>query len=570
MKAALRDRLDRVIEEFLSCYFAFHPTSATAVGFHQYDHLLEDRSDEVVADQRRRLEDFRQRLRREIDWAQLDTDSQADYCVVVSEIEAEILSLDSVRWWARDPSWYSDIACWSVYSLLAREYAPSVTRVKAACQRMEAIARLFDQARRTLLDHARASSVMGPTGIPPIYIEIARQELTGAKSFFDSLVPAFAENISTGDLANRLRRASARAADACQDLVHFLDVELRREASGTFALGGDLFHRLLRSSEHITTPVEGILESGIERLRATQRKMEDIASRIAPGVPLPILLEELAEDHPTAGDLIASYRHRCQEIKRFVEERELVTIPPGDDLLVVETPPFSRSLIFAALDAPGPFDPDGLPTFFYVTPADPTQPPERQREYLRAHNRFAQTATIIHEAYPGHHVQSLHRRRTPSRVRKIFGTGSFIEGWAHYCEEMVLDEGYGEDDPRLRLFQLHEALWRIGRLIVGTRMHTDNLSLDEGIEFLVRECYQQRDNARREVWRYTRDPFVLVYSWGKWQIQALRDAARKQWGSRFSLRKFHDHLLAHGEPSMTLLRFLLLGDTIPPCVTDVQ
>ncbi len=100
-------------------------------------------------------------------------------------------------------------------------------------------------------------------------------------------------------------------------------------------------------------------------------------------------------------------------------------------------------------------------------------------------------------------------------------------------------------------------------------MHTDNLSLDEGIEFLVRECYQQRDNARREVWRYTRDPFVLIYSWGKWQIQALRDAARKQWGSRFRLREFHDHLLAHGEPSVTLLRFLLLGDTIPPCMTDV-
>lgn len=569
MKATMQDRLDRAIEEFLSCYFTFHPTSATAVGLHQYDHLLEDRSDEVLADERRRLEDFRQWLRRDIDVRQLDRDAQADYCVVVSEIEAEILSLDSVRWWARDPSWYSDLACWSVHSLLAREYAPSEIRAKAACQRMEAIPRLFDQARRTLLDHARASSSTGPAGIPPIYIEIGRQELTGAKFFFDSLVPAFAETVSDDDLADQLRRASARAADACEDMLQFLDVELRREARGTFALGGDLFHRLLRSQEHITTPVEKILEWGNDQLRTTQEKMQEIASRIAPGVPLPILLEELAEDHPTASDLIASYRHRCEEIRRFIEHREIVTIPQGDNLRVVETPPFARSLIFAALDAPGPFDPDGLPTFFYVTPADPTQAPEHQMEYLRAHNRFAQAATIIHEAYPGHYVQSLHRRRTPSRVRKIFGAGSFIEGWAHYCEEMVLDQGYGEDDPRLRLFQLHEALWRIGRLIVGTRMHTDNLSPDEGIEFLVRECYQQRDNARREVWRYTRDPFVLIYSWGKWQIQSLRDAARTQWGSRFSLREFHDHLLAHGEPSVTLLRFLLLGDTIPPCMTDV-
>lgn len=569
MKATMRDRLERMIEDFLSCYFTFHPSSATAAGLHQYDSLLEDRSSESLADERNRLEDFRQRLRREMDWTQLDPEAQADYCVLISEIEAEILSLDCIRWWARDPSWYSDLACWSVYSLLARDYAPAEVRARAACQRMEAIPRLFAQAQQNMREETRRSRPSGPVGIPPIYIEIAREELTGAKSFFNSIASAFAEN-TTRDLADQLHRASARAADACQDLLQFLDDDLRRETRGTFALGSDLFHRLLRSLEHITTPVEKILEQGAQRLRATQGKMQEIASRIAPGSSLPALLERLADDHPSASDLLPTYRRRCQEIKRFVEERGLVTIPQGDELRVVETPPFSRSLIFAALDAPGAFDPDGLPTFFYVTPADPTHSPERQREYLRAHNSFAQASTIIHEAYPGHHVQSLHRRRTPSRLRKIFGAGTFIEGWAHYCEEMVLDQGYGEDDPRLRLFQLHEALWRIGRLLVGTRMHTDNLSLDEGIEFLVRECYQQRDNARREVWRYTRDPFVLVYSWGKWQIQALRDAARNQWGSRFSLREFHDRLLAHGEPSVTLLRFLLLGDTIPPCVLEIE
>jgi uncharacterized protein (DUF885 family) len=569
MGTAMTQDFDVLAEDFLSHYFAVHPTQGTAVGFHDYDDRLEEWSEDALTDWRRQLQEFRRRLPREITLSERDRCRQADVVVLEAAINGELLGLDLIRWWALDPSVYCDLACWSVYSLLARDYAPWEKRARAACHRLAAIPHLLDQARENLLTGARLSGEPGLRGIPAIYVDIACHEFAGAKLFFDSVVPLLAEqNTDDQALSSQLRQASARAAQSCQDMLDFLQRELRPHAQGTFALGSDLFRRLLRCQEQVTTPVEEILRRGYELLRATQKEMHSLAARISFGSPLASVLERLADDHPSAENLIHSYQRRCREIKGFVQDRELVTIPPDDDLRIVETPPFYRSLIFAALDPPGAFDPDGLPTFFYVTPTDMSSSPDEQREYLRAHNEYAQVSTIIHEAYPGHHVQALHRKRTPSRLRKIFGAGTFVEGWAHYCEQMVLDEGYGDEDPRLRLFQLHEALWRIGRLIVGTQMHIANWSLDQGIEFLVAECYQQRDNARREVWRYTRDPLVLVYAWGKWQIEALREAYRRHRGPRFSLRDFHDELLSHGEPSVTLLRFLLLGDTMPPPVDD--
>lgn len=551
---------EQLVEEFLSGYFAFNPTHATALGMHEYDDRLEDRSAEAIAKELRRLEDFRERLDREIAPETLPDEARVDLVILRSKIEAQRLHLWTIRWWARDPSYFSDLASWSVYSLLVRPTTPWPQRLQALEQRLRAVPRLLAQAREHLARTVEEAHEAPAHGVPRIFVEIALEEFEGAREFFATAVPSCITEVTDPEKARALQRAHAEALHACEDMRRFLADELLEKAQGEFALGRGTFTRLLAAEEHVFTPIEEILERGWRELRATQERMREIAHQIAPNHTLPDLLRHLSEEHPTADDLIPSYRRRCEEVKRFVLERELVTIPEGDWLEITETPPFSRSLIFAALDPPGPFEVVEHPTFFYVTPVDVTQLPDRQEAYLRAHNVYAQVSTILHEAYPGHHVQSLHVKRCPSPVRKVFAAGTFVEGWAHYCEEMVLDEGFGREDPRLRLFQLHEALWRIGRLIAATLMHTGQLSLPHAIEFLVRECYQEPENARREVWRYTRDPLVLVYSWGKWQIRALREAYRRAREEAFSLKEFHDRLLGYGEPPVSTVATMILNE----------
>ncbi len=549
---------EHLVEEFLDGYFAFNPTHATALGRHEYDDRLEDRSEEAIAQEIRRLEQFRERLAREIAPEELPAEAHLDLAILRSEIEAELLHLRTIRWWARDPGYFSDLAAWSIHSLLVRPTTQRAAQREALQSRLLAIPRLLAHAQQHLhrtVEQARESPAQG---VPRIFVRIALEDFKGAREFLATALSDVLAAETDPEKVRALQQAQERALQACDDMHRFLMTELLEKANGTFALGPETFTQLLAAREQIFTPVQNILERGWQELRATQQQMQEIAHRLAPAHSLPDVLQRLSQEHPTPEDLIPSYRRRCEEVKRFVLERDLVTIPEGDHLEVVETPPFYRSLIFAALDPPGPFESDEHPTFFYVTPADPTQPPERQQEYLRAHNAYAQVSTIIHEAYPGHHVQSLHLKRCPSQVRQVFASGTFVEGWAHYCEQMVLDEGFGEEDPALRLFQLHEALWRIGRLIVATRMHTEQLPLEHAMEFLVRECYQEPENARREVWRYTRDPLVLVYSWGKWQIQALREEYRRARGETFSLKEFHDRLLGYGEPPVSLLASCLL------------
>ncbi|GBC77329.1 hypothetical protein HRbin08_00804 [bacterium HR08] len=553
-----RATFERLVEEFLSGYFAFNPTHATALGLHEYDDRLEDRSAEAIAAEIRRLEAFRERLDQEVAPEALPREARLDLVILRSKIEAQLLHLREIRWWARDPSYFSDLASWSVYSLLVRPTTPRSKHLDALERRLRAIPRLLAQAREHLARTVEASRETPSLGIPKIFVQIAQHEFEGAREFFATAVPSALAGLADSEQARSLEEAHADALHACADMCRFLAEELLERAGGAFALGAETFARLLAAEEQVTTPLEQILERGWRELRATQQHMQEIARRIAPARSLPDLLHDLSEEHPTAEDLIPSYRRRCEEVRRFVLERDLVTLPEGDRLEVTETPPFSRSLIFAALDPPGPFESQAHPTFFYVTPVDPAQPAEHQNAYLRAHNTYAQIATIIHEAYPGHHVQSLHLKRCPSIVRRVFAAGTFVEGWAHYCEQMVLDEGFGGEDAKLRLFQLYEALWRIGRLIAATRMHLGELSLSEAIDFLVRECYQEPENARREAWRYTRDPLVLVYSWGKWQIQALREEYRRARGDGFSLKDFHDRVLGQGEPPVSALRSLIL------------
>jgi uncharacterized protein (DUF885 family) len=347
---------------------------------------------------------------------------------------------------------------------------------------------------------------------------------------------------------------------ALTDFERFLQERVAPQARGDYAIGTDFFTAKLRE-EHLLSETPDELEAmGQEVLEQTKAELEKVAKAIEPEVPWFELVERLKAHHPPRDRLVEVYAEEVAKARQFVVDKNLATIPEGEQLRVVETPPFERATTpYAAYMSPAPFDAqsEGL---FYVTPVDPKEPPEVQEDRLRGHCSFALPITVIHEAYPGHHLQLSVAARLPSKVRKVFGNNLFVEGWALYCEELMWEQGY-TDDLRVRLFQLKDLVWRAVRVIVDVGLHCKGMSFVEAVQWLVQEAHLERANAEAEVRRYTASPTQpLSYLTGKQAILQLREEVQRREGNQFSLRRFHDRLLQAGGLPMPLVRELVLGE----------
>jgi uncharacterized protein (DUF885 family) len=273
--------------------------------------------------------------------------------------------------------------------------------------------------------------------------------------------------------------------------------------------------------------------------------------------------KSIQHDHPTERNLIPETAKHLEMIRQFLIGQKIVRFPTNDRVKVEETPKFDRATSFASMDAPGPFE-RAAQAFYYVTPTEPEWDAKRKEEWLTAFNYYVNDVTSIHEAYPGHFVQALHLKASPtSKIDKTFGSYAFTEGWAHYCEKMVIDEGFpGAVDPtvraKYRMAQSDEALLRLCRLCVSVKMHCQNMSVDEATKFFKDNAYYEEASARSEAERGTYDPGYGFYTLGKLQFLKLRDDYRAQEGKDFSLMKFHDALLRYGQPPIRILRETLL------------
>ncbi|HKW73966.1 MAG TPA: DUF885 domain-containing protein, partial [Terriglobales bacterium] len=285
------------------------------------------------------------------------------------------------------------------------------------------------------------------------------------------------------------------------------------------------------------------------------------------------ILKELEKDHPKADQLLQTFRDTLTGLRDYLEAKHIVTVPSQVLPIVEETPPFARALTFASMDTPGPFEKVAKEAYFNVTLPEPTWTLQQVEEHMEAFNRGTVISTAVHEVYPGHYIQFLWVPDAPSKVRKLLGCGSNAEGWAHYTEQMMLDEGYGRTPNtdldhdtaflKLRLGQLQDALLRNARYIVGIQMHTGKMTFDEGVAFFEKEGYQSHMNALRETKRGTSDPTYLVYTLGKLEIMKLRDDYKKKMGDKFSLEEFHNEFLKQGFPPVKTVRETLLGDKSP-------
>jgi hypothetical protein len=329
-------------------------------------------------------------------------------------------------------------------------------------------------------------------------------------------------------------------------------------STGDFRIGADNYRRKLLYDEMVDTPLDRLLAMGYEDLRRNQSEFQKVAARIDPKRSPADILHDLEKDHPGADKLLSSFRDVLGGLRQFVEKHHIVTIPSPVPPRLQESPPFMRALTTASMDTPGPFERIAKEAFFNVTLPEKTWKKEQIEEYLAGFNRGTIISTAVHEVYPGHYTQFLWVGQAPSKVRKLIGAGTNSEGWAHYTEQMMLDEGYGNNDPKLRLGQLQDALLRNARYICGIQMHTGQMTMEQAVEFFVKEGYQVRPVAEKEAKRGTSDPTYLVYTLGKLQIMALREDYKKAKGAQYTLGGFHDAFLAQGFAPIALVRRALL------------
>ena len=538
--AAAQSLADRYFDEY---YFPFNPTSATSAGIHKYDDKLEDYSAAAVKKRIAILKKF------EGEFAGLPTGADRD--LVLSSIRASLLELETVRMWAKNPDLYSSGLSNSAFVIMSRTFASHEVRLKALIARERLMPQVLADAR---------ANVKHP---PRIYLDVAIEQLPGIVSFFENDVPLAFKDVKDTTLLADFHSANAAVMAALKAQEAFL----KRQAASQytpddFKLGAANFAKKLEYEEMVDIPLDRLLQIGYDNLHANQKKFRETAALIDPNRTPNAILDDLKKDHPAPDKLLDAFRETCTKLAAFVNEKKIVTIPSPVPPILEETPPFLRALTFASMDTPGPYETVAKEAFFNVTLPEKDWKPERVEGFMASFNRGTILSTAIHEAYPGHYVQFLWMQHVDSRVRKLITANSNAEGWAHYTEQMMLDEGYSTD-PKMRIGQLQDALLRNARYIVGIEMHTGKRTFEQGIGFFEKEGYQSHEVAEVETKRGTSDPTYLYYTLGKLQILKLREDYRNKMGAKFSLQEFHDNFLKQGAPPIKIVRRALLGDDSP-------
>jgi uncharacterized protein (DUF885 family) len=550
---------DRYFDEY---YFKFNPSQGTASGFHQYDNQLEDYSRRGIEQQIAVLKKFRAVFSK--GYTQLGGDSVSamiDHTLVLDDINARLLSLEQIRPWEKNPDVYSSGITNSIFVIMARTFAPADQRLKSVIAREKQAPALFVAARQNLKNP------------PPIYVDVALEQIPGLISFFQKDVPDAFKDVKDPALLAQFHASNQKVMDDLKSYQQWMEKELKPQAHGDFRIGADNFTKKLLYDEDVDIPLDRLLEIGMANLRLNQQAFKDTAAKLDPNKTPQEILAELEKDHPAPDKLLQTFRDTLGGLKDFLSEHHIVKLPSEVLPIVEETPPFARALTFASMDTPGPFEKVAKEAFFNVTLPEPSWTPKEVEEHMAGFNRGTIISTAVHEVYPGHYTQFLWVPYAPSKVRKLLGCSSNAEGWAHYSEQMMLDEGYGRTpgvDPdhdtaflKLRLGQLQDALLRNARFIVGIQMHTGKMTFDQGVEFFEKEGYQSHMNGLRETKRGTSDPTYLYYTLGKLEILKLREDYKKKMGGTFSLEKFHNELLQQGFPPIKLLRQTMLGDGSP-------
>ncbi len=541
--------LHHFVDDYLRYLYEIQPTSAALDGVHTYDDLLEDLSRSALEAQARALSGFARRLD-EISLDGLTETERIEHPVIAANIRARVFEIEEVRTYERNPQYYADVLATSLASQAIFPYAPEDERARRVLSKLRQAPRLIQAARDNIKEP------------PGIFAKVGLETLRGVLKFIEHDLPRAFFGVDDLHLLGDLADASVEAADAVKGYIGYLEEELAPRARASFRLGREKFERKLQLEEGLSVGIEKLLAIAGRELWAAQEEFRRVASRLNGGGDPVEAWRKAKDDHPAAGHVVETAQAQVAELMTFIERHDLVTIPPAEPLVVAQTPDFYR-WSFASMWTPGPFEPKPARSYYYVTDADPSWSPERQTEHLRDFAAATLWSISMHEAYPGHFVHALHLRRIESKLRKslLLSPASAVEGWAHYCEQMMIEAGFGKGDLTIRLGQLAEALIRLARFIVGIRLHAEDMSVEAGMRFFRDEAFMEETGARREAERGAFDPTYLVYSAGKLMLLKLRADYKAQQGSKFSLRAFHDTYLGNGTlPIWAQRKLMLPGD----------
>jgi uncharacterized protein (DUF885 family) len=539
--------LPHFVDEYLAYLHEVHPTMATFDGVHVHDDLLEDLGRQAIDAQVRELGGFARRLG-SIDPQRLTDVERLERPALEASIRARLFELESVRTWERSLQSYSEVLATSLAGQALFEYSPLAERARRVLSKLRQAPRLMQAARDNIKDP------------PGIFVKLGLESLRGTLRFINEDLPRAFADVDDLHLLGDLADAAVEASSAVTSCIDYFEREVAPRARGSFRLGRERFTQKFELAEGFTTGIDRLLDIAMRELNATQEEFRREASRLNGGDPLGAWRRTKAQ-HPPAGQLVSVAREQIAELEEFITRQGLITIPDGAPVAVAPTPRFYR-WTSASMWTPGPFEARPIRAFYYITDVDPAWPADRQDEHLRDFNYGALWAISIHEVFPGHFLHYQHLRHIDSKLRKsiLFSSSAFVEGWAHYCEQMMVEEGFRRADETIRLGQLAEALIRLCRTVVGIRLHCEDMSVEQAVRFFRDEAFLEEAGARREAERGTFDPSYILYSAGKLMVLKLRADYKAKLGAKYSLRDFHDTLLSNGSVPLWLHRALMLGE----------
>ena len=538
----------KFVDDYIVDLHSRHPTLAAASGIHAWDGRLEDFSPEAITAESLAIKKFQARLEK-IAPLSLSNSDLFDLQILSANMKARLLELEQIKSYEHNPAIYSDVISNSLLQIAMFEYAPADSRLRHVISKEKQIPRLLDEARLNI------------KGIPPVYLRVAISNLKGTLDFVQKDLPQAFSTVKDAKLQNDFQKTTKIAADVIGRYIKHLE-KTKPDEQVSFALGKQNYEAKLRYEEGIDVSVETLFRIAYRELAKTQDEFRKTAARIDPHRDALTVWAEVQKQHPKAGTLVEEASKQLDSLLKFIRDKQIVSIPQAEPPVVAPSPDFMRYST-ASMWTPGAFEYRQLPSRYLITDVDPQWNQQQKEEYLSSINYPQLWSTSIHEAYPGHYIQGVYLTQVQSIVRKTaaFAPASFVEGWAHYTEQMMLEEGFGGDDPKIKLGQLADALLRLCRFVVGIRLHTEGMTIEQGTRFFMQNAYMGETPARIETERGTFDPTYLVYSVGKLIILKMREDYKRYRKEEYSLQEFHDRLLEIGQAPLWVHRQILMpGD----------
>jgi hypothetical protein len=533
--------LDTFVEDFIAVYFELNPTEAVDAGLHQYDGEFPDWSQDGI-----------QTL---IDWLHVQKDSLEKYKNDVltqrqqfekqyldAVIDKKLFWLESARTPFTNPAFYLSAISPSVY--LTREYAPPDTRMNA-----------FITYANNLPDVLMLMKTNLQLPLPYTFAELGRNAFKGYVSFFTNDIPQIFEAVDDEELQQELAMANGRAMEAVKEMQDWFE-SILPESNGSYALGAEKFKEMLWATERIDISIGELKKIGEKDFERNLRALEEACSKLAPDKSISECMEIVANDKPTGG-AVQGARDQLVSLKKFLIDNNIISIKGNEDAHVDEAPPYNR-WNFAYINIPGVYE-EGLPSIYYIAPPDPSWPAEVQMGYIPGKTKLLFIS--VHEVWPGHFLHSLHRNQSDYNLAKVFWGYAYGEGWAHYAEEMMYDEGLGNFKPEYKIGQLVNALLRNGRFLSAIGLHTEGMTAEESKKMFIEKGYINQGDAKQQAARGTFDPAYLNYTMGKLIIMKLREDWLNANPDK-TLKDFHDKFLSYGGPPIPLVRKDMLGKDI--------